>query len=77
MNERSKVGTSLIALALAALALCGCQSSQHSQAQLAQICADPANRANVQGNLYYDECLSLYPVSPSQRSKAYLQGAPE
>jgi len=77
MNKGSKVGIRLIALALSALALCGCQSSQRSQAQLAQICADPANRANVQGNLYYDECLSLYPLTPSQRSKAYFQDAPE
>jgi hypothetical protein len=77
MNKGSKVGIRPIALALSALALCGCQSSQHSQAQLAQICADPANRANVQGNLYYDECQALHPSTPSQLSKSYLQGAPQ
>ena len=41
MADRSVV---LASLALAVYLLCGCQSTQHSRAELAQICADPANR---------------------------------
>jgi hypothetical protein len=55
-----------------------CQSSsQRSRADLAAICADPANRAPTPGNLYYDECQALYPSSPRQLQKVYQQGAPE
>ena len=75
MTERTKVEIGLIALALAVLALGGCQSSSHSRAELAQICVDPANRANVPGNVYYDECQALYPSTPGQLAKAYRQRA--
>lgn len=56
--------------------LTGCQSSQHSQAELAQICADPANRAPTPGNLYFDECQALHPYSQKQLNKVYQQNAP-
>jgi hypothetical protein len=57
-------------------ALAGCQSTQHSQAELAQICANPANRAPTPGNLYFDECQALYPSSTKQLQKYYRQNAP-
>jgi hypothetical protein len=77
MYERSRVQIRLTTLALAALMLCGCQSTQHSRAELAQICADPANRLPTSGNIYYDECQAIHPSSPSQLSKTYFQNAPE
>jgi hypothetical protein len=63
-------------LALTALLLCGCQSTQHSRAELAQICADPANRLPTPGNLYYDECQAIGSSSAQQREKSYFQAAP-
>ncbi|SDR46392.1 hypothetical protein SAMN05444161_4197 [Rhizobiales bacterium GAS191] len=72
MNTPSK----LAALALAALILCGCQSTQHNQAELAQICANPANRQPTPGNLYYDECQAIHPSSQAQLSKTHFQDAP-
>ena len=57
--------------------LAGCQSTaHHDQAELARICADPANRAPTPGNLYYDECQALYPTTPGQLRKVYRQNAP-
>jgi hypothetical protein len=55
----------------------GCQSSQHSRDELARICADPANRTPTPGNLYYDECQTLYPSSPGKLRSVYFQNAPE
>jgi len=57
-------------------ALTGCQSTQHSQAELARICADPANRAPTPGNLYFDECQALHPYSQQQLQRLYRQNAP-
>lgn len=64
-----------LAAAVAGLALAGCQSTQSRQQQLAQICADPSNRAA--GSDYYFECQTLYPISNAQRSKLYYQTAAE
>jgi hypothetical protein len=58
-------------------ALCGCQSTRHGQAELARICADPANRTPTPGNLYYDECRALYPVSARRLSRIYFRHVPE
>jgi hypothetical protein len=61
-----------------AMGLVGCQStSRHNQAELARICADPANRAPTPGNLYYDECQALHPSTARQLQKVYHQNAPE
>jgi hypothetical protein len=69
---------SLWTLLFISIALCACQSTQqHSRAELATICADPANRRPTPGNLYYDECLALYPRSPSQLRRSYEINAPE
>jgi hypothetical protein len=67
-----------ISLALFVLiALASCQSTtQHSSAELARICANPANRTPTAGNLYYDECQALYPSSQKQLEKVYRQNAP-
>jgi hypothetical protein len=54
----------------------GACQTQHSRAELARICADPANRQPSPGNLYYDECLTLYPLTPKQLEKVYQQNAP-
>jgi hypothetical protein len=60
------------------MVLSGCQStSQHGRAELASICADPANSAPTPGNVYYDECQALHPSSPGQLRKVYQQNAPE
>jgi hypothetical protein len=60
-----------------AMLLGSCQStSQHSRAELARICTDPASRAPTPGNLYYDECQALHPSSPRQLEKVYQQEAP-
>lgn len=65
----------LLCLALlSAPLLAGCQSSQSRQAQLAAICADPANRQPK--TFYYSECQTLYPSSDQALQKDYLQGAP-
>src|SRR5580704_11339561 len=66
----------LAPLALAVLLLGGCQSKQHSRAELAQICADPANRLPTPGNLYYDECQAIHPSSSKQLGKTYFREAP-
>jgi hypothetical protein len=76
MKERSKAQINVASLGLAALLLCGCQSTQHSRAELAQICADPANRLPTPGNLYYDECQAFRPSSSRQLEKSYFQNAP-
>src|SRR5271169_5013626 len=69
---------SIATFLLISIVVCGCQStSQHSQAELATICANPANRANTQGNLYYSECQALYPSTPGQLRKSYEINAPE
>ena len=52
---------------LGTLALAGCQTSGDRMSQLAQICADPANRAA--GTFYYQECQSLYPITEQQRQQ--------
>jgi hypothetical protein len=73
MADRS---VALTSLALAVLLLCGCQSTQHSRAELAQICADPANRLPTPENLYYDECQAIHPSSSRQLGKTYFREAP-
>jgi len=55
-------------------ALAGCQSSQSRQAQLAAICADPANREPKTD--YYAECQALYPSPSQDLQKNYQLGAP-
>lgn len=45
--------------------MCACQTSASRNVELAQICADPANRAA--GTFYYQECQSLYPLTEKQR----------
>ncbi len=62
-----------IALSLG-LILAACQTSQSRQAQLAAICADPANRQP--NTFYWAECQSLYPSSDRQLQKDYALGAP-
>jgi hypothetical protein len=76
MSERSKAKIKLAFLPLTALLLCGCQSTEHSRAELAQICADPANRLPTPGNLYYDECQPFRPSYSRQLEKSYFQEAP-
>lgn len=55
-------------------ALAGCQTSQERQAQLATICADPANRQPQ--SFYFSECQALYPSSDKALQKDYRLGAP-
>ncbi len=55
------------------LILAGCQSSQSRQAQLAAICADPANRQPK--TFYWSECQTLYPSSDQALQKDYLLGS--
>lgn len=64
----------LCLLLAAGFILAGCQSSQSRQAQLAAICADPANRQPQ--TLYYSECQALYPSSDRTLQKNYALGAP-
>lgn len=54
--------------------LAGCQTPQSRQAQLAAICADPANRQP--NTAYFSECQTLYPSSNRALQKDYLLGAP-
>jgi hypothetical protein len=54
----------LVALLLAPIVLCGCQSSQKSKAELQALCADPANR--LPGSYYFNECQAAYPASKKQ-----------
>jgi hypothetical protein len=67
----------LVALLILTAAVLGACQSSTRPAELARICADPANRAPTPGNLYYDECQSLHPSSPAQLEKVYQQTAPE
>lgn len=55
------------------LILAACQTSQSRQAQLATICADPANRQPK--SFYWSECQALYPSSDQALQKDYLLGA--
>jgi hypothetical protein len=55
------------------LSLSACQTPQARQAQLATICADPANR--MPNTFYWSECQSLYPSSDRQLQKNYALGA--
>jgi hypothetical protein len=57
---------------LASLVLCGCQSTKHNQAELARICADPANR--VPGQFYFDECAAFTHLSAKQLQRDYRLG---
>ncbi len=63
-------------LAVGVFVLCGCQSTQHNRAELAQICANPSNRLPTPGNLYYDECQAIDPSSSQQLGKTYFREAP-
>jgi hypothetical protein len=74
MADRS---VAVASLALAVFLLCGCQSTQHSSAELAQICADPNNRLPTPGNLYYDECQAIHPSSAHGLARRYFREAPE
>jgi hypothetical protein len=76
MNRSSTLWIGLSALTLAAVSLCGCQSAQQRRAELVRICSDPANRRPAQGNLYYDECLAIHPLSSTQLRNDYLLNAP-
>ena len=67
----------LVLLLIATATVLGACQSSTRQADLARICADPANRAPTPGNLYYDECQSLHPSSPAQLEKVYQQTAPQ
>ncbi|MGO4405221.1 hypothetical protein AB4Z10_13285 [Bosea sp. RAF48] len=69
MNRSILVG---IALSFG-LILAGCQTSQSRQAQLAAICADPANRQPQ--SFYWSECQTLYPSSDRALQKDYQLGA--
>lgn len=60
-------------LLVAAPGLAGCQASQSRQAQLAAICADPANRQPK--TFYFSECQTLYPSSDQALQKDYVLGA--
>lgn len=62
----------LCVLAMVALLLAACQTSTQRATQLAQICADPANREY--GSFYFDECLTLYPQTPKQLQRTELLG---
>jgi hypothetical protein len=55
----------VLAVSGTALAVAACQTSSSRNAELAQICADPNNRAA--GTFYYQECQSLYPLTEQQR----------
>lgn len=68
-SVRSACGLLVIGVILA-----GCQTSQQRQAQLAAICADPANRQPQ--TFYFSECQTLYPSSDSALQKDYMLGAP-
>ncbi len=61
-------------LGLLLLMVAGCQSTGQRNAELAQICSDPANRAP--GQFYYQECLVLYPKTPQQLQQDYLVTQP-
>ena len=67
----------LASMVLAVFLLCGCQSTQHSSAELAQICAVPENRLPTPGNLYYDECQAIHPSSAHGLARRYFREAPE
>lgn len=58
----------------AGLALSACQTPQSRQAELARLCADPANRQV--GSFSYGECQTLYPLTNKQRQQNYVTGAP-
>jgi len=58
----------------AGLALSSCQTPQARQADLARLCADPANRQV--GSFSYGECQTLYPLTNKQRQQNYRLGAP-
>ena len=73
MADRSVAVASLV---LAVFLLCGCQSTQHSSAELAQICAVPENRLPTPGNLYYDECQAIHPSSAHSLARRYFREAP-
>jgi hypothetical protein len=73
MADRSGALASLV---LAVILLGGCQSTQHSSAELAQICADPNNRLPTPGNLYYDECQAIHPSSAHGLARRYFREAP-
>lgn len=64
----------LCVLLVAGLVLAGCQTPQSRQAQLAAICADPANRQP--GAFAFNECQTLYPSSDRALQKDYVLGAP-
>jgi hypothetical protein len=64
----------MILVAAVALAATGCQSSQSRKEQLQAICADPVNRQPK--SFYWSECQALYPSSPAQLDKDYVEGAP-
>lgn len=70
MNSYGSAGLAF----LACLALAACQTPQARQAQLASICADPANRQP--NTFYFSECQSLYPSTNRQLQRDYLRGAP-
>lgn len=58
----------------AGLAQSACQTPQSRQAELARLCADPANRQV--GSFSYDECQTRYPLTNEQRQQSYLTSAP-
>ena len=68
MADRS-VGVASLVLAVSLL--CGCQSTQHSSAELAQICADPNKEI-----WYYDECQAIHPSSAHSLARRYFREAP-
>ncbi|KRE11126.1 hypothetical protein ASE63_20615 [Bosea sp. Root381] len=70
MNCLSKA----IVLILACIALTACQTPQSRQAELSQICSDPANREP--GNFYFSECQSVYPSGSQQLQRDYVIGSP-
>ncbi|CAH1676573.1 conserved exported hypothetical protein [Hyphomicrobiales bacterium] len=54
--------------------LTACQTSQARSAQLAKICADPANRQPE--SFYFAECQALDPSSDKSLQRYYVLGAP-
>jgi hypothetical protein len=71
------MNTTYVAAGLAVslgLALSACQTPQAKQAELAQICANPVNRAPGSSN--WGECQSLYPSTNRQLQKNFALGAP-
>jgi hypothetical protein len=65
-------------LIFASTLLCSCQSTQQDRAELARICADHWSRSVPDpGNIYFDECQSLYPRSSKQLAKQYLLYRPQ